>query len=364
MKKFCVFCGQEPESKNREHVIPSWLIRRTGNPNRNVALVKDWARPEMGVRRFAFDAYTFPACTKCNAAFSNLETQAQSIVDAILGSDGVSGEEWSVFLDWLDKVRVGIWLGMIYLNENPFGINPEFHIQRRIGDSDRFVIIYQLEDDEYRGLGWQATNSPVFECMPSCFTLTINNFLFFNASTQFLFSRRLGFPYPVSRTKRPKGGFSATMVAGTGRTKVPLVKRKFPTGGRDLWQPMIPRASLAMGGGESLVDFYDNEFVRSRCRDFSEGTGRVFLKQRGQLATYPAERTKDWVPPRTLPRKPALYKAGLAAASFQEELYIRDAPLDALDEDDRRKYEEQMAGVLAVHRTLTDLHVSQRHLYY
>ena len=328
-----------------------------------MTLVKDWARPD-NTRKFAFDAYTFPACTKCNEGFSSLEHRVQPIVDAILALDAVSAEEWSIFLDWLDKVRVGIWLGMMYLHENPFGINPEFHIQRRVGESDRFVIIYRLEDDGYQGLGWQATNTPVFECMPSCFTLAINNFLFFNASTQFLFSERFGFPYLVRRTKLPKGGLSVTIAGGTGRMKVPLVKRKFPTGGRDLWQPMIPWKSLAAADAESCSDLYDNEFVRSACMGFEEGRGKVFIKERGALTAYPAARTTDWVPSRALPRRPAWYKSGLAAARFQEELYVRFAPLDALDREERQRIEVQMNQVLTIHQTLTALHVSQKDLYY
>jgi hypothetical protein len=43
MDKFCVFCGKKPQSKNREHIIPQWLIALTGDPNRDVYLVRKWA---------------------------------------------------------------------------------------------------------------------------------------------------------------------------------------------------------------------------------------------------------------------------------------------------------------------------------
>lgn len=168
MKKFCVFCGEKPVSKNREHVVPEWLIRLTGDPNRAVTLVQDWAHFGETPRKYAFDHFTFPACEACNASFSDLEVRAKAVIEAILACSAVSAEGWSLLLDWLDKVRVGIWLGLIYMNENPFHIRPEFHIQRRIVTSDRFVIVYRLEEDGFEGLSWSGMTTPIFECMPSC----------------------------------------------------------------------------------------------------------------------------------------------------------------------------------------------------
>jgi hypothetical protein len=42
MDKFCVFCGESPENKNKEHVIPQWLIRMTGYSKR-IALRRERA---------------------------------------------------------------------------------------------------------------------------------------------------------------------------------------------------------------------------------------------------------------------------------------------------------------------------------
>jgi len=36
--KYCVFCGKPPSDKNKEHVLPHWLIKMTGDPNRVVNL--------------------------------------------------------------------------------------------------------------------------------------------------------------------------------------------------------------------------------------------------------------------------------------------------------------------------------------
>ncbi|QJB40178.1 hypothetical protein HF324_20870 [Chitinophaga oryzae] len=32
--KYCIFCGEQPQSKTKEHIIPKWLIEMTGDPNR------------------------------------------------------------------------------------------------------------------------------------------------------------------------------------------------------------------------------------------------------------------------------------------------------------------------------------------
>ena len=36
LSKVCIFCGNPPSGKNKEHVIPQWLIRATGKPCNDV----------------------------------------------------------------------------------------------------------------------------------------------------------------------------------------------------------------------------------------------------------------------------------------------------------------------------------------
>lgn len=75
--QFCVFCGERPVSKNREHVIPQWLIAMTGDPNREVTIGLDLNSTPLKRRRFAFKSFTFPACEQCNERFSGLETRTR-----------------------------------------------------------------------------------------------------------------------------------------------------------------------------------------------------------------------------------------------------------------------------------------------
>ena len=51
-----------------------WLIRLTGDPNRQANIHVDFAA-EAKVKRFAFDQFTLPACGACNAAFATMEAR-------------------------------------------------------------------------------------------------------------------------------------------------------------------------------------------------------------------------------------------------------------------------------------------------
>jgi len=55
-------------------------------------------------------------------------------------------------------------------------------------------------------------------------------------------------------------------------------------------------------------------------------------------------------------------QAGLAVAQYQEELFVRFAPLDTTDGKYRLQLEDQMGGALAIHRALTAAYAAQRHL--
>ena len=113
-RKFCIFCGLLPVDKNKEHVIPRWLIELTGDPNRMARFGFQIGEDEsIKFREFRFSKFTFPACTECNSIHSVLETAAGRIVGQILNDEPVSGDNLSTLLDWLDKVRVGLWLGFL-----------------------------------------------------------------------------------------------------------------------------------------------------------------------------------------------------------------------------------------------------------
>jgi hypothetical protein len=128
MEKFCVFCGEKPQSKNKEHILPQWLLRMTGNPNREVLLGRKWNSESLEERRFSITSFTFPACEACNSKYAELEGKTKFVVEKILAKQPLDNLELDLLLDWFDKVRTGLWLSLIYLNGNYRGLIPQFHI--------------------------------------------------------------------------------------------------------------------------------------------------------------------------------------------------------------------------------------------
>ena len=150
MKKFCIFCGNEPQNKNKEHVIPQWLIKLTGAKNREAYFGVEMSGSEPSIRKYPFSAFSFPSCDNCNAEFSPLENNARKVITKMLNKEAIAAEGISFLLDWMDKVRVGLWLGYNYLDKNMWNVRPHFFIKTRLKKRDRFVIIYDTDSSDSR----------------------------------------------------------------------------------------------------------------------------------------------------------------------------------------------------------------------
>jgi hypothetical protein len=193
--RFCIFCGRPPRDKNKEHVLPQWLLRLTGDPNRVVGFGTNWkTRTQL---RFAFDQFQFPACDSCNGRYSDLEQRVHGYVEILLVAGALLARQWEELLDWLDKVRLGMWLGYRYLHRNYMEILPSFTIDARLGAKDRMVALYHFPTSG-AGLNTFASETPLFQLRPCVFGLRINQLLFINASWDFMCSSRCGFPTPES----------------------------------------------------------------------------------------------------------------------------------------------------------------------
>jgi hypothetical protein len=118
VEKRCIFCGKPPVDKNKEHVIPQWLIKLTGDPKRITTIGQQNGR----AIRFPWLSYVFPACEQCNTEFAAMEEQAKVVLEDILQEKALGHPEISLFLDWLDKIRVGIWLGQAIKSSAETGV--------------------------------------------------------------------------------------------------------------------------------------------------------------------------------------------------------------------------------------------------
>ncbi|NKK75853.1 hypothetical protein GFM13_37470 [Rhizobium leguminosarum bv. viciae] len=193
-KRFCVFCGEEPTSKTREHVVPFWLLEMTGDPKRVVTLGIDYTKDKAPIS-YAWQAFVAPACEGCNNTFSELEARVKPIIQALGERETLSVGQYDELLDWLDKVRIGVWLVRGMIEKNPIAVDPHFHITSRMGKKDRMLAVYVFKDQR-PGINLFGNDSMISGSMPSCFGLRINDLLLLNVSSDFFCSRGCGLPHP------------------------------------------------------------------------------------------------------------------------------------------------------------------------
>ena len=194
--RLCVFCGQRPDTKTREHVVPWWLLKMTGNPRRVVVFGQNYAKRNKPIR-YSWSKFVAPACNTCNSKYAKLEGRVEPSIKALQRREGLPVSAYIDLMDWLDKVRIGVWLLQHMIENHPIEITPNFYISSRIAEKDRMLALYVF-DSENKGINLFGSDSLIFGVMPSCFGLRINNLLLLNASSDFFCSKGCGLPHPNS----------------------------------------------------------------------------------------------------------------------------------------------------------------------
>ncbi len=329
MGKFCIFCGNEPASRTLEHVIPRWLVELTGDPNRPARFGPVWddSTKRFETRTYAFDQFIFPACGRCNRAYSELEARTQSAVSRMLRHDTLSAQDLETLLTWLDKVRIGLWLGMYYLRRQVSDIEPHTFISSRLSTSDRCVLIYRATTSP-SGVFLLGLETLAFQYLPCCFGLIINHIGLFNISADFLLARRLGLPYPTRVSWRQWPEVAYEIHQGRMRSSLPLITKRFDSRCSQVYQPIFTRAL------NSAANFYDNHHARALADPNRPGFGRVFHVQDGPLRQYPIQPAADWLPARLWGFHP-MYLV-LARQVLQFQTYLFDIGPKARDLDPDR----------------------------
>jgi hypothetical protein len=225
MEKICIFCGRNPQAKNREHVLPRWLIKATGDPKRQVQFGYQ-RRYGDAPRVFSYDSFAFPSCKVCNDTFSQMEHDVRPLVLSLLARETLSALDFHHLLNWFDKVRIGLWLAFYYLDRNLGNIEPKFHISSRIATADRMLFIIRMDDNKEE-LSFRGCDTPSFYYTPSCFSIIINNVALINISSPFFLARRLGFPYPKRARLLPSGLTDFEIHSGRERIMWPTISRTF-----------------------------------------------------------------------------------------------------------------------------------------
>jgi len=350
LPKFCIFCGEKPDGKSKEHVIPRWLIALTGDPKRDVILGID--KDNFTERKFSFDQFTFPACTKCNSDYSQLEGDAKVALEKILYSEALTPRELSIFLDWIDKVRVGLWLGLNQLDKNIVEIKPNFYIGSRIGQFDRMLII---ERSDFNG---KRTNMSCIDCLafsitPSVFTLVVNNYFFTSISCFGLVSRRLGFPFSVSSYYSvEEGNTQSTFSMGKGRIMNPVFKKPLNTNGFVVHQPMFRSGLL-----EADFEKFYGQYEREHSLDFSEGTGNLFIKKGNRTIEFLDGDEMVFEPKSPLDDYSQMLKCGIRSYSLQNWVNREFVPdLREMPDEERKVNIARFRAAERFNNTLIEYH--------
>ena len=157
----CIFCGKRPKSKTKEHFIPRWLSRDSGNDH----IPAEFETPA-GRTDLKFSSISAPACQGCNSKMAALETKTKLIFQSIHeGSLPVAS--CNDLLDWLDKFRISNWLYMLSIRKKSHNIEPRFTINEGIGRFDRVMSISLLPDAKSKGIGIVGHNTNFFISTPS-----------------------------------------------------------------------------------------------------------------------------------------------------------------------------------------------------
>lgn len=267
----CVFCGK-PVSKSKrtmEHVLPKWLLEATGGLNREIRIgadlrtAKEWIRPA--------STFEFPACEPCNKSYGKgLETQARKIIGTLSEGGSISVANSYRLLDWLDKVRIGIWLGFLMLHrEDDF--TPKFSIDKRLGRKDRVAIIAADPRDSRKCLVFGGNENNLFRRSQCAIFLRINNIRIVSISADFLLARETGLPFgrdPYLVSGKP-GLVGYNLAPGTYELSQDW-SHFLGLGGTVLAQPII---DTRFCDPSWALNFYTNSRVLQHTKDTFRASG-------------------------------------------------------------------------------------------
>ncbi len=339
MNKFCIFCGKKPKNKNNEHVIPKWLIELTGDPNRVVYFGPIFNDKTMALetREFAFDQFQFPSCESCNHKYSELEINAKNVVKHLINNDALSAADFMVLFDWMDKVRVGLWLPYNYLSKNISEVEPNYHIANRIGNSDRAIFIYK-SDSAQSGINFTGVNVPAFQYYPICFNLRINQYCLFNLSTDFVISKYLGLPYSDKSYYTDGQSIKHVLAEGKKRILPPIVRAAYDKRCAEIYQPIFPHYE----GKERIEHLYNTDHAKSLSHDQEKGVGKILVSEKNKIVEYPLIESKDWIP-KNIWKMPDLMRV-IAKQVFEfQNYYLNRGPSYAeVSEEKKNLIKEQL----------------------
>lgn len=130
-------------------------------------------------------------CEACNSERAGLEADAKRAFFALKSGHALVDSEIRSLLDWLDKVRVGLWLWLVENTKDSIGVQPKFWINHRIASKDRVVLAKRYpEEPRMKGLALWGLGT-YFIGLPSAVGLLINNIALVSISSDFFLTRHI-----------------------------------------------------------------------------------------------------------------------------------------------------------------------------
>ncbi len=157
---------------------------------------------------------------------------------------------------------------------------------------------------------------PSFYYTASCFSIIINNYCFINISSPFLFSRRLGFPYPVNSFYRNNGLVDYEIKDCRKRIMHPLMRKPFKFNGAGIYQPMFRMQKLV----PAYSVYYDNDYIKENSMSFEHGIGEIFLENSNKTKIFTSSESSTWVPSFSYNRKNL--NPGISTHTIKLQLFI------------------------------------------
>ena len=229
--------------------------------------------------RYAWSALTMPACNDCNGRYSALEGAAKPVIESLLQRKPITAKEASILLDWLDKIRICLWLHQLVIQKNIDMIDPKLVVDNRLGTRDRLLSMYSLSGLD-PGLNAIGIETLIFQHQPSCFTLRVNDIALFNASSDFAYLARCGLPYPAKLFRIVDGPQKGTIATSSWRTDLdakpvhPIVEFPLPEPDFQIIQPIyqppsgdLIQCEILQQQRNEVCVFTEAGLSPSRCTD-------------------------------------------------------------------------------------------------
>lgn len=184
----CVFCGEPLAGKktNFEHVVPKWLVAEADLKKRQMEV-------DLSNRKFkaAMNRIGAWACERCNSERSTLEANAKAVYEKLRDGEALTQQDGRTLLDWLDKIRVGLWLWLNNSHPARERLSPNFHINERMATRDRIAFVAKY-DPKLTGKGLLFFGvDKAFHWQPSVVGFMANNLVFYSMSSYLLLLRHI-----------------------------------------------------------------------------------------------------------------------------------------------------------------------------